>query len=80
MPDLHDKFTQMLIDFIKSGNNEIKAAGCECLARMISHQYISVIRKQMIDMVIDQFARSESSVTRKIYVQFCKAAVKNFSK
>lgn len=80
LPEFHEAFLPNLLDYIKGGNAEIRQAAAECLSKILLYQYSSSKRQELITLIRQDLAESNSCVLRKTFIYFCKSAILSFSR
>lgn len=58
MPEIHQYFVPMLMDFVYKGNNQIKEASCNCLAKILKFQHHTPSRDDLLQMVNKEMCQS----------------------
>jgi hypothetical protein len=68
-----------MIDLMKKSCDQVKNSASFFVCNLINIQYKASKRQELIDMIINDFAKSSSFVLRKTFIAFCISAVKVFS-
>eukprot|EP00347_Sterkiella_histriomuscorum_P008191 403346032 len=78
--EFHEAFIPSLLDYIRGGNSQIRQAASDCLSKILKHQYSTQKRQELINLIRQDLAESQSCILRKTYIYFCKSAVQDFSR
>lgn len=60
---------------MRLSNDAVKQSGAWFLANLLSNQYKQPLRNQLIDLIVNEYAKSNTFTLRKCFILFCVSAV-----
>lgn len=75
MPDFHEQIIPQILILLTNGNLMVRDCCSKLIAKVIKFQHHICYREELINTIVEEYGRSESSAKRRTYIMVCKYAV-----